>query len=145
MNVVRKGAEAIHFVQTSEQFKVGELVHQTVDWARRFDNMQQHSGQYNNNQTFSQINLISNYGSGQHLISAIFEQDYGFNTTTWYLGLTASFIELDTKTITLEQLKTAERKVNSIIANGVNVSVINVVENGENVHAEVNLYYQFVL
>lgn len=86
---------------------------------------------------YSSINFICFLG--QHLISAIFERDFGYNTTTWYLGLTTSFVELDSKTITAEQLKIAENKINSIIANGANVSVINVnSENNDKVPIEVS-------
>ncbi|TMW68810.1 hypothetical protein Poli38472_006278 [Pythium oligandrum] len=54
-------------------FMVGEQVHVIVDWARRFDHMQQHSG--------------------QHLLSAICEK-YGYDTTTWSLGDERCNIEL---------------------------------------------------
>lgn len=47
LNVVRKGAEAIHFVQSDEPFAVGQTAEQRVDWAVRLDHMQQHSGEYN--------------------------------------------------------------------------------------------------
>lgn len=66
-----------------------------------------------------------NFCAGQHLITAIFEQDYHFNTTTWNLGAETSFIELDTKAVTVEQLRDAEAKINLIIALGRPVSVIN--------------------
>lgn len=44
LNVVRKGAIAIHYVQSDDVFNVGDVVQQKVDWDRRFDHMQQHSG-----------------------------------------------------------------------------------------------------
>lgn len=47
IDVQRKGAEAYHFVldDCSElPFAVGDKVHCTVDWERRKDHMQQHSG-----------------------------------------------------------------------------------------------------
>lgn len=116
LNVVRRGAEAVHFVQSDEEFRVDEPAHQQVDWTRRFDHMQQHSG--------------------QHLVTAIFEQDYGFNTTAWYLGAETSFIELDTKTVTADQLRQAEQKCNQIIANGRRVTVIST-DNEHDLSAEV--------
>lgn len=47
LDVQRKGAEAHHFVadtSTTPPFNVGDVVHCIVDWKRRHDHMQQHSG-----------------------------------------------------------------------------------------------------
>lgn len=45
LDVQRKGAEAHHFVHESvSPFNVGDTVRCTVDWKRRHDHMQQHSG-----------------------------------------------------------------------------------------------------
>lgn len=47
LDVQRKGAEAHHFVvdtSSTPPFLVGDPVHCTVDWKRRHDHMQQHSG-----------------------------------------------------------------------------------------------------
>lgn len=43
LRVVRQGAEALHFVMSP--LEEGQEVHLKVDWERRFDNMQQHSGE----------------------------------------------------------------------------------------------------
>lgn len=42
LRVTRQGPEAVHFV--SSPLEVGEEVLVKVDWERRFDHMQQHSG-----------------------------------------------------------------------------------------------------
>ena len=42
INVRRIGSEAVHF--TLKPLNPGEKVHQKLDWERRFDHMQQHSG-----------------------------------------------------------------------------------------------------
>lgn len=47
LDVQRKGAEAHHFVLDSgpaTPFNIGDMVQCTVDWQRRHDHMQQHSG-----------------------------------------------------------------------------------------------------
>lgn len=47
LDVQRKGADAHHFVadtSSTPPFAAGDLVHCTVDWKRRHDHMQQHSG-----------------------------------------------------------------------------------------------------
>ncbi|XP_037029165.1 alanyl-tRNA editing protein Aarsd1 [Bradysia coprophila] len=117
LNVIRKGAIAIHYVQSEDSFNVGDVVQQKVDWDRRFDHMQQHSG--------------------QHLITAIFEQDFGFDTTTWNLGSDTSFVELDTSNVTPDQLQKAEQKINKFIAEQTNVSVVRVSGNEKEIPPEV--------
>ena len=64
LKITRRGASAVNFVAT--ELPVGTKVHLTVDWKRRFDNMQQHSG--------------------QHFISAVTETMYGWKTTTWLVA-----------------------------------------------------------
>lgn len=53
---------------------VGQVVTGTIDWARRFDFMQQHSG--------------------QHILSACFDQMLGAATTSFHMGDTYSTIDL---------------------------------------------------
>ncbi|XP_035658313.1 alanyl-tRNA editing protein Aarsd1-like [Branchiostoma floridae] len=93
IRVTRKQNQAVHFVETP--LEVGSEVKMEVDWTRRFDHMQQHSG--------------------QHLITAIAEAKFGYKTTSWDLGSKVSSIEMDTPTITLEQLSELEREVNECI------------------------------
>ena len=45
LRVTRRGADAIIFTQTA--LEPGTDVKQVVDWTRRFDHMQQHSGTHN--------------------------------------------------------------------------------------------------
>lgn len=73
--MVRKEDIAIHYVD--QQFNVGDSVRQSVDWERRFDHMQQHSG--------------------QHLITAIIDREFGFPTISWWLGEEISHVELGRK------------------------------------------------
>lgn len=42
LQVRREGSDAIHFTESA--LNVDEPVKQTIDWNRRFDHMQQHSG-----------------------------------------------------------------------------------------------------
>ena len=44
LRVTRRGADAVHFLPAP--LDVGSEVEVKVDWTRRFDNMQQHSGEY---------------------------------------------------------------------------------------------------
>uniref|UniRef100_A0A8D2M9S2 Threonyl/alanyl tRNA synthetase SAD domain-containing protein n=1 Tax=Zonotrichia albicollis TaxID=44394 RepID=A0A8D2M9S2_ZONAL len=60
---------------------------------------------------------------GQHLISAVAEQMFGFKTTSWELGRQRSVIELDTPVVTAEQLQALEDSVNEKIRDRVPVTV----------------------
>ena len=42
LGVTRAGSNALHFLESP--LEPGEEARQVVDWPRRFDNMQQHSG-----------------------------------------------------------------------------------------------------
>ncbi|XP_037068597.1 alanyl-tRNA editing protein Aarsd1-like isoform X1 [Pollicipes pollicipes] len=93
LRVTRRGAEAVHFVR--DPLTPGDVVEVTVDWCRRWHHMQQHSG--------------------QHLITAILDQLYGFQTTSWALRDTVSFIEIDAAELSRDQLEAAERRANELI------------------------------
>uniref|UniRef100_A0A667HST0 Threonyl/alanyl tRNA synthetase SAD domain-containing protein n=1 Tax=Lynx canadensis TaxID=61383 RepID=A0A667HST0_LYNCA len=80
LRVTRRGAQADHFTQTA--LAPGTAVQVRVDWERRFDHMQQHSG--------------------QHLITAVADHLFGLKTTSWELGRLRSVIELDSPSVTAE-------------------------------------------
>jgi alanyl-tRNA synthetase len=66
-----------------------------IDWPRRIEHMQQHTG--------------------QHLLSAAFIELFGFQTVSFHLGKEISTIDLDTPAAKAEQLEKAERRVNEVI------------------------------
>ena len=43
--MTRQGGKAVHFVTGDGPLEVGCEVEMSVDWERRFDHMQQHSGE----------------------------------------------------------------------------------------------------
>ncbi|XP_058454098.1 alanyl-tRNA editing protein Aarsd1-like [Malaya genurostris] len=95
-SVTRKGPDAIHFVEGEQApFLAGDRVHQRINWERRFDHMQQHSG--------------------QHLITAIFDKELGYSTRSWWLGTEDSYVDLDAKDVTREQLEEVEKICNQLI------------------------------
>ncbi|XP_037937410.1 alanyl-tRNA editing protein Aarsd1-B-like [Teleopsis dalmanni] len=101
---------AVHFVEMLDPFVASIKVIQTVDWDRRIDYMQQHSG--------------------QHLITALFEKEYQFNTLSWYLGSDAAYIVLPGNLVVgRPQLNIIERKANDLICEGKNVDVLSVEAN----------------
>lgn len=62
-----------------------------LDWARRFDHMQQHTG--------------------QHLLTAVAERRFGWHTTAFHLGDRVSDIELDTPAIRSDDMTELEDAV----------------------------------
>ncbi|WP_102272693.1 alanyl-tRNA editing protein [Cytobacillus massiliigabonensis] len=66
-----------------------------IDWERRFDHMQQHAG--------------------QHILSAAFEEIFGFATVSFHLGNEVLTIDLDIEELTDEQAEEAEGLANQII------------------------------
>ena len=65
-----------------------------VDWVRRFDHMQQHTG--------------------QHLLSAAFEREVGAKTVSFHLGTSAATIDLD-KELSVDQISRVEDTVNKVL------------------------------
>lgn len=61
--------------------------------------------------------------SGQHLISALFEQKYNYFTKSWWLGSDCSFVELDAPNLTQEEIDCIEKEANRIIIDALPVTV----------------------
>jgi len=66
-----------------------------IDWARRFDHMQQHSG--------------------QHLLSAVFIEQFGIETVSFHLGQEISTIDLEIAAVDPEKVAAAERRANEVV------------------------------
>ncbi|MET3575371.1 alanyl-tRNA editing protein [Bhargavaea ullalensis] len=66
-----------------------------IDWARRFDHMQQHAG--------------------QHILTAAFVETAGYATVSFHLGAEIVSIDLDSDSVIEEQLRAAEERANEII------------------------------
>ena len=109
----RAGDTAVHFLETNQDWSPGTAVTQVVDWDRRWDNMQQHSG--------------------QHLLSAILENEHNTNTLSWWLAescaskVGVSYIELDNP-VTEATLAAVQERCNEVIrdARPINVMTYNV-------------------
>ncbi|KAL7977035.1 hypothetical protein Chor_008984 [Crotalus horridus] len=101
LRVTRQGPDALHFIQTP--LEPGTKVQLVLDWDRRLDHMQQHSG--------------------QHLITALADLMFGYKTTSWELGRQRSTIELDTSSMTVDQVTVLEQSVNEKIRARVPVMV----------------------
>ena len=84
----------LHDSQT-EELKPGTHIRGQVDAARRRDHMQQHSG--------------------QHVLSAAFIRLYNMLTVSFHMADDYCSIDLNTPTLTKEQIESAERLANEII------------------------------
>src|SRR5579884_3002652 len=67
-----------------------------IDWRRRYDHMQQHTG--------------------QHLLSAVFEDLFGFRTVSVHFGPDDSTLDLDAELVTRAQLLAAEARANEVVS-----------------------------
>ncbi len=81
---------------TPKPLLAGTAVRGYVDWSRRRDHMQQHSG--------------------QHLLSAVVYRQLGAATVSFHLGEMTSTIDLAREVISQEELERVEDAVNEIIA-----------------------------
>lgn len=70
-------------------------VHGVIDWPRRFDHMQQHTG--------------------QHLLSAVFHTTFGLPTVSFHLGADICTIDLRANAPSEELLARAEREANKMV------------------------------
>jgi alanyl-tRNA synthetase len=81
-----------------------QVVSGIVDWTRRFDHMQQHTG--------------------QHLLSAILVSRFKLATVSVHFGVTSSTLDLDEESVPPKTLLAAEELANLAIAEPHEVSVI---------------------
>lgn len=85
-----------HVVDGSPTLAVGETVAGRIDWPRRFDHMQQHTG--------------------QHILSAELARLLGAQTVGFHLGVEAATIDLD-RSLAPEDMAVAELAANVVVWN----------------------------
>ncbi|HET7890855.1 MAG TPA: alanine--tRNA ligase-related protein [Candidatus Sulfotelmatobacter sp.] len=85
----------IHYLEAPLDIKPGTRIRGQIDSTRRRDHMQQHSG--------------------QHVLSAAFIRLYNIPTVSFHMADDYCSIDLDTPTLTKEQIESAERLANEII------------------------------
>jgi alanyl-tRNA synthetase len=74
-----------------------------LDWDRRLDHMQQHTG--------------------QHLLSAVLLKEYGYATESFHLGAEYSSIDISTSSFPVDEQTRVEEVVNSIIFQNVPIHI----------------------
>ncbi len=92
LDIVDEDDRVAHLVATPV---VEREVEGVINWARRYDHMQQHTG--------------------QHLLSAVLVQLFGFPTLSFHMGDEVSAIELGAKELTGSQIAEAELHANEFV------------------------------
>jgi len=92
LDAVDEGDEIAHLLERQPE---SENIEGTIDWERRFDHMQQHTG--------------------QHVLSAAFQKCGGYKTVSFHLGAEVSTIDLDSDRLARRQLDEAEEMSNQVV------------------------------
>jgi alanyl-tRNA synthetase len=94
----------IHYLEApARQIRPGSRIRGQIDATRRRDHMQQHTG--------------------QHVLSAAFIRLYNLPTVSFHMGDEYCSIDLDTPTLSKEQIENAERQANEIILENRSVAI----------------------
>lgn len=91
----REDGTVLHILGNAATLQEGMRVRGMIDAERRRDHMQQHSG--------------------QHVLSAAFVRLFNLPTVSFHMGEDYCSIDLDTKTLTPQQVEAAERLANQIV------------------------------
>ena len=81
LDVIDEGERVAHLIDGPVE---AEKVQGSIDWARRFDNMQQHTG--------------------QHLLSAVLAEAFGYQTVSVHFGSDSSSLDLEVGALSSEQV-----------------------------------------
>ena len=90
LDVRERGEAIVHLCD--QALKAGETVRGVIDWARRFDLMQQHSG--------------------EHMVSGVIHRRYGYHNVGFHMGSEVITIDFD-GVIPVEDLPAIEAEVNA--------------------------------
>jgi alanyl-tRNA synthetase len=101
VDVVDEGDRIVHVLAAPVE---REEVECQVNWQRRFDHMQQHTG--------------------QHLLSAVFAELFGIATVSVHFGAASSTIDVDSPSLSADQIRSAELRANEAVCRNLPVSVI---------------------
>jgi alanyl-tRNA synthetase len=96
VDVVDEGERIAHILAEPQlELVPGTRLLGSIDWPRRFDHMQQHSG--------------------QHLLSAVFQELCGAGTLSVHFGEESSTLDLEAAALAPEQLLAVERRANGVV------------------------------
>lgn len=110
VDVVASDGQVLHVLAQGETPPDLGPVQGIIDWPRRFDHMQQHSG--------------------QHLLSQVFYRECGCETVSVHFGALESTLDLDAAELTPAQLAHAEAVANDLAARALPITATLVDERG---------------
>jgi alanyl-tRNA synthetase len=94
MNVIEIDGEIRHYLKKPFDEETS-MVEGQINWERRFDHMQQHSG--------------------QHILSAAFEELKHYRTLSFHLGQEFLTIDIDVENLESQEVELVEKRANQII------------------------------
>lgn len=94
IDVVAEQGEVLHILASEPPFAVGDVIEGVIDWTRRYDHMQQHSG--------------------QHLLSQLFYQRCGCETVSVHFGSEEATLDLDVAALDPGCLEEIEQAANEL-------------------------------
>ena len=100
LHVCEKGEEIIHELETP--LEEGTLAEGIIDWQKRYDNMQQHTG--------------------EHIFSGLVHKHFGYDNVGFHMGTDEVTVDFN-GIITQEQLDALEDEANQLIYDNVSVHV----------------------
>lgn len=103
LHVEQRPEGIVHWIAGTVQPFIGAGVLLTVDAERRRDHMQQHHG--------------------QHILSAVFERNYGWDTVGFHLGEETCTIDLNVSDVPPEVVREVETEVNRVVMKNLPVKI----------------------
>ncbi|MEA2021066.1 MAG: DHHA1 domain-containing protein [Candidatus Caldatribacteriota bacterium] len=103
IDVIEDKEKIVHVLKEDIEEKSGDTIIGKIDWVRRFDHMQQHSG--------------------QHILSAAFEKLWDADTVSFNLGDEICSIDIMKDNITSEEIKKVEELANNIVLRNLSIEV----------------------
>jgi alanyl-tRNA synthetase len=103
VDVIDEEERIAHLLEAPLRCEASAEVEGSIDWARRYDHMQQHTG--------------------QHLLSAVLEELYQIPTLSFHMGTEFSAIELGTSSLEPQQMETIEERCAEIVGEARPVSI----------------------
>lgn len=97
LDVQSVNGEIRHFLDRPVDELEGNQIEGVINWERRFDHMQQHAG--------------------QHILSAVLEDIFGYKTISFHLGKDLLTIDLNVEELTDIEINEVEKRANQIILN----------------------------
>ncbi|MFO7631856.1 MAG: alanyl-tRNA editing protein, partial [Caldilinea sp.] len=94
IDVVAENGALLHLLAAPTSFAIGDTIAGAIDWSRRYDHMQQHSG--------------------QHLLSQLIHRRFGFETVSVHFGREESTLDLDTAPLPTSFLEEIEQAANEL-------------------------------